>query len=78
MKEGNKKAKIEIIPFNGESYYTLYKAAKEMFMSERSLRRECSRKNIRYARLLNTIIIHPTWCDEYLRKRTVEPRKAVR
>ena len=79
MTEGNtKKAKIEIIPINGENYYTLYRAAKEISISERSLRRECARKNIRFAHHLSGLIFHPSWCDEWLRKRIVEPRKSVR
>lgn len=76
--EKTKKAKIEIVHVDGEDYYTLLKAAKEMYMSERSLRRECARHNIRYMRHIIGILLHPSWCSEYLRKRTVEPRKNVR
>ena len=76
--ENTKKAKVEIISINGENYYTLHKAADVLSISERSLSRECSRRNIRYAHHLKGLVFHPSWCDEWLQKRITEPKKSVK
>ena len=73
-----KKTKLEFIPINGENFYTHYKAAMELNISERSLSRECARRNIRFMHHPKGIVFHPSWCDEWLQKRITEPKKSVK
>lgn len=76
--EKNVSKKRDFIPINNENYYTLHKTAVTLGISERSLRREVARKNIRYLRHPQGLLFHPSWCDEWVSRYTVQPRKTMR
>lgn len=72
------KDRIEIVTVNGVDYYTVFRAAKELNISERSLRREVARHNIESRMHPKGLLFHPLWCEDWFNKKIVKPRKIAR
>lgn len=53
-------------------------AAPHVYTSDRTLRRECARKNIEHLRYKNQLYFKPEWLEEWLERHIVKPRKNMR
>ena len=62
----------------GEQYFYIWSAAEYLNISVRSLSRLMNKKFIRYLNYLGGKFILPAWCDEWMMRRVVQPRKTER
>lgn len=69
--------KDDTLDLNNILHYGIHLAAFTLKISERSLRRECARKHIQYMRHMRGLYFLPVWLDDWLMKRTVQPRKTT-
>ena len=66
------------IPINGKLYFNLEGAALALNKSVHTVRREISKKRIRFLDYGRGKYILPEWIDEYLEKLTVAPKKIIK
>lgn len=66
---------VSSVTINDVLYYDINETAKRLSMSTNTLRREVGRRNIRHLRMFSKIYFRPEWCDEWLERHIVQPRK---
>lgn len=66
------------IPINGKLYFNLKGAAAAARRSVTTIRREMSRKRIRYLDYGRDKLFLPEWIDEYIEKLIVAPKKIIK
>lgn len=68
----------QLVSIGEGKYLPINVAAPHIKMSDRSLRRECAKKNVEYMRYKNQLYFKPEWLEDLLQRHIVKPRKTLR
>lgn len=68
----------QLVSIGEGKYLPINVAAPHINMSDRSLRRECAKRNVAHMRHKNQLYFKPEWLEDLLERRIVKPRKTLR